>query len=483
MAKRKKNQPEEQKAETRKQTRVRMRSQERNRKLMLIVGSALLVALILVTIGIVNETVIRPRSVLASVEGRPIVTRDFWERTWLRQSELQSQLQQLQIFSTQFGEQGQSIFASQIAQLNATLSSPLSLGTQVINQMIDEKIVQIRAEELGISVSDEEVDESLRDEVAAGQNALTVPQATATAEAAVAATATAELFTPTPELPAVITETVELTETLEITDSAVITEPATVVETAEVPTPEPPTILTDELYQEGLATLEDNLQEIAGVSLAEYREIVRVQLLTDKLREQIGEELVPGTEEQVNTRHILITVDETATLAPTEEITGTEGITDTAAITGTALVTDPVTGFYLPPSGGLSDADALALAQQLRERILAGEEFATLAGEYSQDPGSGANGGNLDWVGRGAFVSEFEDVAFSSPVGEVSEPVRSQFGYHLIEVLERDENRPKDEGQLQQERAQAFQQWLQEQSLELNIERPENLPAALPSGL
>lgn len=259
MAKRKKNQPEEPKAETRKQTRVRVRRQERNRKVMLVVGSALLVALILVTIGIVSETVIRPRSVLASVEGRPIVTREFWERTWLRQSELQSQLQQLQVFSAQFGEQGQSIFASQIAQLNATLSSPLSLGTQVINQMIDEKVVQIKAEELGISVSEEEVDESLREEVAAGQNALTVPQATATAEAAVAATATAELFTPTPELPAVITETVEITETVDITDSAAITEPATVVETAEVPTPEPPTILTDELYQEGLATLEDNL--------------------------------------------------------------------------------------------------------------------------------------------------------------------------------------------------------------------------------
>ncbi|MEZ4639139.1 MAG: peptidylprolyl isomerase [Caldilineaceae bacterium] len=473
MAKKKKNKVEEPKSETRKQTRVRLRDQARNRKLMLYVGSAVGVALILVIIGIVSETIIRPRSVLASVEGRPIVTQDFWERTKLRKSELENQLQQYQLFAAQFGEQGQSLFASQIAQLEATLSSPLSLGTQVINQMINDEIVQIKAAERGITVSDEEVDASLREEVAAGQGAVTVPQATATAEAAVAATATAELFTPTPEpeLPAVITDT------LEITDSATITEPATVVETAEVPTPEPPAILTDALYQEGLATLGDNLRQIAGVSIDEYREIVRVQLLTDKLSEQVGEELIPATEEQVNVRHILITVDQTT------PISDTEGVTDTAEISGTALITDPVTGFYLPPFAGLNDAGALALTQQLRQRILDGEDFATLATEYSQDPGSGADGGDLGWVGRGVFVTEFEDAAFSLPIGEVSEPVQTQFGYHPIETLERDENRAKDEAQLQQERAQAFQQWLQEQSLELNVERPSDLPSALPTGL
>ena len=151
MAKRKKNQAEEPKSETRKQTHVRLRDQQRNRKLIMIVGSALGLALILVIIGIVGEAVIRPNSVLARVEGRPIVTRNFWERTRLRKSELENQLQQLQAFSAQFGEQGQSIFASQISQINATLSSPLSLGTQVINQMIDEQIVEIKAEELGIS--------------------------------------------------------------------------------------------------------------------------------------------------------------------------------------------------------------------------------------------------------------------------------------------------------------------------------------------
>jgi parvulin-like peptidyl-prolyl isomerase len=61
--------------------------------------------------------------------------------------------------------------------------------------------------------------------------------------------------------------------------------------------------------------------------------------------------------------------------------------------------------------------------------------------------------------------------------------VRTEFGYHLIQVVDRDENRPKEETQLAQERSQAFDTWLQEQILALEIERPENLASRLPSGL
>ncbi len=74
-------------------------------------------------------------------------------------------------------------------------------------------------------------------------------------------------------------------------------------------------------------------------------------------------------------------------------------------------------------------------------------------------------------------------MAFSLPVGEVSEPVKTQFGYHLIQVEERDENRPKDENQLRQEEELAFQKWLQEQILALDIERPKDLQEKLPPGL
>jgi len=64
-------------------------------------------------------------------------------------------------------------------------------------------------------------------------------------------------------------------------------------------------------------------------------------------------------------------------------------------------------------------------------------DFAALAKEYSDDPGSKANGGDLNWFGRGRMVKEFEDAAFALKPGGVSAPVKSQFGYHIIQLLER----------------------------------------------
>ncbi|HEX5515026.1 MAG TPA: SurA N-terminal domain-containing protein [Gammaproteobacteria bacterium] len=73
----------------------------------------------------------------------------------------------------------------------------------------------------------------------------------------------------------------------------------------------------------------------------------------------------------------------------------------------------------------------------LRRQILAGEaSFAEVAKEYSQDPGAAQNGGDLGWVSRGEMVPEFERAAFSLNKNELSEPVRSDYGWHLIEVTD-----------------------------------------------
>ena len=170
--------------------------------------------------------------------------------------------------------------------------------------MIEAAVLQIKAPEVGVSVTDEEVEKTLREEVAQGQGALTVPQATATADAAAEATATAETFTPTP-VPSP-TPTPEDEADSEPTAAAAGAEPETV---EEAPTPEPPAVLTDALYQEGLSTLEDNLRENAGMNLASYREVIRARLLRNKVSETISQELVSSTEEQVRVRHILISVD------------------------------------------------------------------------------------------------------------------------------------------------------------------------------
>jgi peptidyl-prolyl cis-trans isomerase C len=82
--------------------------------------------------------------------------------------------------------------------------------------------------------------------------------------------------------------------------------------------------------------------------------------------------------------------------------------------------------------------DNEAQCQDLKERILAGEDFAELAKAYSNCP-SGQDGGALGEFGPGMMVPEFDRVVFSAPVNEVQGPVQTQFGYHLLEVTSRTE--------------------------------------------
>ncbi len=89
------------------------------------------------------------------------------------------------------------------------------------------------------------------------------------------------------------------------------------------------------------------------------------------------------------------------------------------------------------PDEIIDDATAQQQLQELRERILAGESFADLAQLNSDDPGSAAEGGDLGWTSPGTFVPEFSEVARSLPIGELSEPFRSRFGWHILEVTDR----------------------------------------------
>ncbi|MDK2927792.1 MAG: hypothetical protein PWR31_1483 [Bacillota bacterium] len=73
-------------------------------------------------------------------------------------------------------------------------------------------------------------------------------------------------------------------------------------------------------------------------------------------------------------------------------------------------------------------------AQELRARLLKGEDFAKLAKEYSTDPGSREAGGELGYFPAGQMVPEFDKAAFSTPVGELSPVIKSSFGYHIIKV-------------------------------------------------
>lgn len=111
-----------------------------------------------------------------------------------------------------------------------------------------------------------------------------------------------------------------------------------------------------------------------------------------------------------------------------------------------------------PDQKDLSEAEALAKAQQLRQRLAAGENFSALAKAESDDTGSAAAGGSLGTFRRGQMVAPFEQAAFAMAPGELSEPVKSQFGYHLIKVEAReaktfDELRPDLEKKMRPELA------------------------------
>jgi len=80
---------------------------------------------------------------------------------------------------------------------------------------------------------------------------------------------------------------------------------------------------------------------------------------------------------------------------------------------------------------------ALDKIQDIRSRILAGENFFDLAKEYSEDIGSKMSGGEMGWTNPGTFVPEFEEAVQTIEVGELSEPILTQFGWHILEVMER----------------------------------------------
>lgn len=141
-----------------------------------------------------------------------------------------------------------------------------------------------------------------------------------------------------------------------------------------------------------------------------------------------------ATEEQRRARHILLKLDESASEA------------DVAA--------------------------AQAKAEDLVKRLRAGEDFAALAKEYSQDPGSAVEGGDLGMFGKGMMVPEFETATFDLDLNAISDPVRSPFGLHIIQVTE---IQPSSIPDLDSVREQLKQEALRIQAENLFFERAETL--------
>lgn len=135
-----------------------------------------------------------------------------------------------------------------------------------------------------------------------------------------------------------------------------------------------------------------------------YRQELAAPYLTDvKFNEQMVKDLYDRTTKEVNASHILINAGKNAT---DEE-----------------------------------NRKALEKINKIREDIINGKDFSEAAFEYSEDPSAKTNKGNLGYFTAFQMVAPFENAAFSTPVGQVSEPVKSDFGYHLIFVHDIRENR------------------------------------------
>jgi peptidyl-prolyl cis-trans isomerase SurA len=90
----------------------------------------------------------------------------------------------------------------------------------------------------------------------------------------------------------------------------------------------------------------------------------------------------------------------------------------------------------IKPNEVMTNNQAYRRISEIRDRIIGGEDFDLMAKQYSQDPGTANGGGDLGWTSPGSFVPEFEETLYSLAPGEVSQPLRTQFGWHIIKAVD-----------------------------------------------
>lgn len=203
----------------------------------------------------------------------------------------------------------------------------------------------------------------------------------------------------------------------------------TVTEGQETPTPMPTVDrVSQQDFEKEYGEYVLALRSEVGMSEPAFRSLFEKDLLRRKVEEVFAEELAT-VDEQVHALHILVETEEEAL-----------GVLD---------------------------------------RLAAGEDFGILSDELSLD--TATEGGDLGWFPRGMMVPEFEEVAFGLGVGDISDPVETSFGYHVIQVLDREAGRPLDEAVLEQRKSAALSEWLAEARRADTVERywsSDKVPAA-----
>lgn len=382
---------------------IARKQREDSQRRYILIGTIVVLVLVfgLIIYGILNELVLKNQQPVAIVNGDRISTNSFQKSVrYARQQVIANAVNTYQ-FIQMFGDspETQAQFAGQLAQVQAQLE-PISLGNQVLDQMVDEVLIRQESEKRGITLDEEEVDTAVEEAFGYFANGTPTSQPTSVPMPTSTLSAQQQALIP-PTATALPTEVITITAT-----------PTTVptITPTSAPTASP-TPYTEESFQTQYEQALVNFNESIGFNEKDLREIIRKQLYFQKLQEAVQAELgSTPAEEQVWAKHILVPDQATAAL--------------------------------------------------VLERLAAGEAWHELAAELSTDTSNSSRGGDLGWFGRGMMVPEFEEAAFSIEIGEVSDPVETNFGWHIIQVIGREE-RSLSADELEQRHQQAFFEWLQ----------------------
>jgi hypothetical protein len=402
---------------------------ERQQRRFIIIGTVVVLVLVAAVIvyGVLNETVLKANQPVARVDGESIVTRAFETRVRYNRQQLINSAANTYQIAQLFGDspQSQMNFVSQLAQIQAQMESE-AIGRSTLDQMIDEILIQKEAEKRGISISEAELQAEV--ESAFGFFPDGTPTSTATLPPQPTSTLSPlqqTLLPPTPTGTATTIPTATATPTQTAT--------ATVVPSV-TPTRAPtltPTAFTRQLFDEQYKETIGNFKDSIGFTEKDLRSLVEASLLRRKVQDAVlADQGVAPQQEQVWARHILV---------PDQ-----------------------------------------ALAQTIIEQLDAGEDFASLAAEFSTDTSNKDRGGDLGWFAKGMMVQEFDDAVFALQIGEISQPVETSFGWHVIQLLGR-ENRPLTADEYQSLRDEKFSEWLQQQRDSAQIDESESWGEKVPT--
>ena len=382
-------------------TKKHLAKQERERRetRAILIATISIAAIVVGLLGyvIVDNYIVKPSTVLASIGDKKITVRDYQPAVKFTRLNMLNQASNYYYYYQMLGSYG-SDFLTTAQNLVGSLNSPAVIGEQVLNTMVEDVLIEEEAAKRGITVSEAEVAEAMQaafDFFPEGTPTPTITptivntptlsltqiaiiQPTDTPTPLPTATSTPEGWNPTNTA----TPPLEPTATTEPVPEG--STPTSVPTETKVPTITPtPTAFTTKVYG---GVLKDYYQNVNtyGVPKDVVERSFRTQLLRDKLLQSVTADLEPK-EEQVWARHILVATED----------------------------------------------EAKAVLEALNN----GDDWNTLAATYSTDTSNKDNGGDLGWFGRGVMVQAFEDAAFALKPGEISEPVKSDFGYHIIQCV------------------------------------------------